>query len=314
MKTKNFKLLNEEIRSSKRIGIEHLSKLKPLEFLNLIKYFQDDLKGIISSEKVKINIKIDGCGIRFGIDSNQDFFIESSNSGPQFKQNAFSDFTKNKFGSSNEISDSYDDVFGELKSYKPLQSYLKNNFPNGIKIFAELLYTPLAKEIGDQLQFLVIKYDKKNLGNKFSLILYKVEDVNGKGLKNEKQIFEDLKKFSNNDIVIDDQTISYEDINISYEINSLLKILEDYDNLEQILTSRKSIDKKTKDIVISLIQQVQNNISDKIINTKFNHRFSGKEIEGLVLYFSNDKIVKVTSDIYNKGKEEFNKNYREKKK
>lgn len=57
-----FKLIMEDVQASRRIGIEHISKLKPLEFLALCDHFKNDLKGIISQEKVKINLKIDGCG------------------------------------------------------------------------------------------------------------------------------------------------------------------------------------------------------------------------------------------------------------
>jgi len=310
MKLIRFKtFLKEQVQATKRVGIEHLSKLKPLEFLELCEYFKNDLKGIISSEKIKINLKIDGAGLRFGIDSNGKFFIESSSSGPQFDHGAFSNYTKNKYGESNPISDSYDDVFQSLKQYKPLQTYLQKNFPDGVKLFCELLYTPLAKEIEGKLQFLVVKYDKANLGNKFSLIFFKAEDLNGEQLKNETEVFNKLKQLSSSDIVFDDQQIKYEDIDINYEINSFYEMLEDYDDIKNVLASRKSADKKTKQAIISIIEKAQKSISSKIIQTKFNHRFAGDEMEGLVIYFDSSKVVKVVSDKYKSGKEEFNKEY-----
>lgn len=304
------KFINEDVAQSKRVGIEHLSKLKPIEFIELCKYFKEDLKGIISQEKVKINLKIDGCGVRFGIDTKGNFFLESSNSGPQFEVGAFGNYTKTKFGSSNPVSDSYDDVLKELKKFKPLQSYLKKNFPNGIKIFCELLYTPLAKEIEGQLQFLVVKYDKSQLGKKFSLIFFKAEDLEGKTLE-EEPIVNSLKGMSSTDsIVFDDQRIKYHDIDINYEVNSFFELIEDFGDVETLLRSRLGKDKETKKALIEIIQKAQYDISKKIVATKFNHRFSGSEMEGLVIYFTDDKVVKVVSDLYKSGKEEFNKDYK----
>jgi hypothetical protein len=301
-------LIEAEVAQSKRVGIEHISKLKPLEFINLCEYFRDDLKGIISQERVKINLKIDGCGVRFGVDTKGNFFLESSKSGPQFEEGAFSGYTKNKFGSSNPVSDSYDDVFKTLKNYKPLQKYLQS-FEKGVKIFCELLYTPLAKEIEGQLQFLVIKYDKGMLGQRFSLIFFKAEDLEGNSI-DENEVATKLKTLTTPDIVFDDQRIKYHDIDISYEVNNFFEMISDFEDVKTVLASRLGKDKETKKALGEIIQRAQYDISKKIIATKFNHRFSSSEFEGLVIYFTNGKVVKVVTDTYKGGKEEFNATYK----
>lgn len=288
--------------------MEKIIKIKKLENISSSRFDieVDNVHNFFANDILVHNCKI-------GSDSKGKFFIESSSSGPQFEHGAFGNFTKNKFGESNPISDSYDDVFKELKNHKPLQQYIKQ-FPEGVKLFCELLYTPLAKQIEDKLQFLVIKYDKGTLGKKFSLIFFKAEDLEGKQLKNESQIFSDLKKLSTADIVMDDQTVNYSDIDINYEVDSFYEMIKDFTDIKSILTSRKAIDKNTKNALIEIIQKAQQTISDKIIKTNFNHKFKGDQMEGIVIYFQSGQVVKIVSPEYKTGKIEFNKSYEEKKK
>ena len=305
MKTFKQYLKEQEVKTSKRVGIEHIYALKPLEFIDLCRYFKNDLKGIIKPKKVKINLKMDGAGLRIGLDANKKFFIESSRSGPVFKPGAFAEYTINKFGKSNEISDSYDKVLSSLLELEPLQRYLRSKFHQGVKLFCELLFTPNAKQIEGKLQFLVVKYDADKLGKLFSLIFYKAEDLDGNQITNEQQIFNDLKKLSTNRILLDDQTIDYEDIDIEFEVNDFLQIIDDQADVEYILTSRKKDDQPAKEALVNIISKYQKMISDKIIQTKFNNKF-GSEFEGLVLYFTNGKVVKVVTDVYKSGKQDFN--------
>jgi len=74
------------MKKTKRVGIQHLNKLKPMDFINLVKMFKEEMGGKISDKNASISLKVDGFGCRFGLDPKDNFFLESSNSGPQFKQ------------------------------------------------------------------------------------------------------------------------------------------------------------------------------------------------------------------------------------
>jgi len=301
---KTFKqFIREDVQASKRVGIEHVSKLKPLEFISFCNYLQDELGGIISQENVKINLKIDGCGVRFGVNPDSGkLFLESSHSGPQYDIGAFSKYTQEKLGKSDAISESYDEVLKELSQQKNLLEFLKNT---PVKVHAELLYTPNATVIGDKLQFLVVKYDKSVLGNKFTLVCYKTEQLKETDLS-EEEIIKQLKTFSTPDIKIEDQRLQFNSIDISYEIGNFLQMINKQNNIEQILVSRKREHQQAKLALIEIIQQVQEDISKKIISTKFQHALGTDSMEGIVLYFTNGKVVKVVTDEYKTGKVQFN--------
>lgn len=297
---KTFKqFIKESVSASKRVGIEHISSLKPLEFISFCNYLKKDLKGIISQEKVKINLKIDGCGVRFGVDpESKKFYLESSHSGPQFEVGSFSEFARNKYGLSNSISEQYDDVLDSLKKMKELNNYLKTN---PVKIHAELLYTPNAVESNNKLQFLVVNYDKAVLGKKFTLVMYKVETDS-----DETEIIKQIKTFSTPEIKFEDQRLNFNNIDVSYEVTNFLELIEKEKNIEEILKSRKQIDQPAKVAILEIVSEFQKKISKKIISSKFEHVLGTDSMEGIVLYFDNGKVVKVVTDEYKAGKLKFN--------
>ena len=129
-----FSELHEAIQKTRRVGIDHLNQLKPMDFLNLVNLFKE-MGGKISDKNAKITLKADGFGLRFGLDSKDNFFIESSNSGPQFKAGSFQAYTMSKKGEVDAISIAYDRVYDTLLSNKSLQGILQDyNYSNGIKV------------------------------------------------------------------------------------------------------------------------------------------------------------------------------------
>lgn len=296
-----FKLFCET-ESSKRVGIKHISELPPIEFISLCRYFKDELNSIISNDKVKINLKMDGCGVRFGTEHGN-LYLESSYSGPQFNVGAFSKYTEIKKGVADNISKSYDDVLDKLQKNKKLKELLDIS---GAKVFAELLYTPNAKEISGKLQFLVIRYPKEKLGSLFSLIIYKVEHSS----LPEIELIKQIKDLSTKEILFEDQKLDFQNIDVTAELDSFFEILKKYDDVEIILKSRKQKDQTLKNTLKTIIKEYQETISKKILLTKMNHKFLDEEFEGIVLYFENGQILKVVSDQYKTGKQEYNKEYK----
>ena len=117
-------------------------------------------------KKINITEKFDGFGIRFGLDQDKRFFIESSRSGPVFDAGTFRNFAIKKFGSSNPIAEGYEDIFITLQQNPKLQAVLKKYWePSGLKVIAEALYLPNKKEEikegdDDYVVFVATRYKK----------------------------------------------------------------------------------------------------------------------------------------------------------
>ena len=296
-----FKKIFESVQSSRRVGIEHLEKLKPVAFVKLIK----ELKaagGKFTAENSEISLKVDGFGLRFGLDENNRFFLESSNSGPQFKDNAFTEYTKNKKGEVDKISVAYDEIFKVLKSNKTLQSLLQQyNDGNGIKIICECLYNPIGEEIEEKIRFVSVKYDKKKLGKIATFVLIDVVDGNNRQL--DKKILDKIKKLITTDnYKFTDANIRLKKIDFSLEIEDLLKFIEKYPDFETVVVSRKKKDKEIKNIIKSTLVDYQHKMSAKIIQMIDDKKF-GDEFEGIVVKFLDKKFKVINKqDFSNKNK------------
>lgn len=200
MKIKRFsQFLSESITATPRVGIQHLDKLTPIKFLELVKIFNDEFKGVLKTNEIKVSEKVDGSSIRFGLDPKGKFFIESSYSGPLFKSGDFTNYVISRGYQPDELSQNFENLFLLLKQHKPLYDVLKkHNTPNGIKVIGEMFYNPMAKVDDNKLKFVYIKYDKSKLANILTVIPFST-------LPPEKavELFEDLYKISNKDIRFD---------------------------------------------------------------------------------------------------------------
>lgn len=304
---KTFKNYLAEVKKTKRVGIDHINKMKPLDFIALMQYFKNDMEGILKGESVKITEKVDGMGLRFGVDDSGRFFLESSNSGPQFVHGAFSDYTTKKHGKSNEISQSYDDIFAKLEKH-PVTKYLKS-LGGAVKVVCECLYVPMGKGDDKYVSFIATKYDRSKLGKTATFVLFNALDFDNLPRTDYNEIINNLKKLSDGDFNFDDPSISSSDIDVTYEIKDFFTAINKYKEIERVITSRKKVDKEEKEILKSLIQKFQNQIAGKFLAAVRGGKF-GPEIEGIVIELANGKTLKVVTDNFKKGKESYNKEYK----
>ncbi len=296
---KSFSTVFQEMKQTKRVGIQHLNQLKPLDFIKLVKLVKEEMGGKISKTNSSVSLKVDGFGLRFGLNNKDEFFIESSNSGPQFKVDAFSEYTKNKKGEVDKISIAYDQVFKSLKSNKKLQKILKeNNTDSGIKIICECLYTPIGKKDKDKIKFVSINYDQKKLGEIATFVLIKVIDGDNNIL--DQNILEYVKELSSKQFLFTDATVTLDDIDLTIEIDNVLKFVKKYPDLDKIVLSRKKVDKEIKNLIKDTLKNYQEQMSDKLLKSIKSTKF-GDEFEGIVFNLLKGKSFKVISKSFSQG-------------
>lgn len=322
------KFIKETIASTTRKSIPHLggdtSNIVDEDvFLDLLNFIEQNYNSVITPQKINITEKFDGFGIRFGLDQDKRFFIESSRSGPVFDAGTFRNFAIKKFGSSNPIAEGYEDIFITLQQNPKLQAVLKKYWePSGLKVIAEALYLPNKKEEikegdDDYVVFVATRYKKAKLGTWATFILFNATDGNNKELEeNKKQsLFEDLKALSTSDIKFETPEIEeVSNIDISKEIIQVKKFISEIENqykakINDILSSksRKKSDMEIKNAVKSKIIEFQKVLANKIAQ----HIIKGKlgDIEGVVFKLANGLMFKVVSDAFKEAKKQRNLNY-----
>lgn len=298
---KSFLEFINEMKQTKRVGIDHLNKIKPLDFIKLVKYIKDEMNGKINDTVASTTIKVDGFGLRFGLSAEGDFFIESSNSGPQFKAGAFSEYTKNKKGEVDQISIAYDAVYDSLSKNKKLQAILKkNNTESGIKIIAECLYSPIGKKDNGKIKFVAINYDEAKLGKIATFVLIKAINGNGDPIKN---VLPEIKKLSTPDYLFSDVKVKTEGVDLNIDINNILKFIEKYPDWEKIVLSRKHADRAMKAMIKDALVDYQNKMGKKIIGMIKDAKF-GEEFEGIVVQLANGKSFKVIHHDFSSRKDQ----------
>jgi len=287
---KSFLSFLEEMKKTKRVGIEHLNKLKPLDFIKLVEYIKDEMGGKISDKSASTSVKVDGFGLRFGLDAKGTFFIESSNSGPQFKAGAFSEYTKNKKGETDQISIAYDSVFESLQKNSKLQSILrKYKTSTGLKVVAECLYSPIGKKENGKIKFVAINYDEAKLGKIATLVLIKAQDGEGEIVKGP---IPEIKKISSSDYLFTDAKVKTVGADLNIEIKDVLKFIKKYPEWEQLVISRKKIDKEIKTLIKNTLAEYQEKMAAKVLKMIKDPKF-GDEFEGIVVQLLNGKSFKV---------------------
>jgi hypothetical protein len=292
---KSYSDFKTSVVQTKRTNMEHLQKMKPLEFIDLIKSFKR-AGGKISG--VEVRVKVDGLGARFGKDANGQFFFESSRSGPIFDSGSFKKFTAAKTTDviSLERADHYDTLFDLLKT-----STFVKAMPSDTKVMCEILYNPMANIEKDGITFVTIKYDKSKLGTTMTIVPYSVLDSQGLPHKESDTIISDLLNASTPEIKIMSNRVNDADIDISGHLQ-ILDVL-DAESL-RVLKSLKRDDQPLKKLVLDLIQTAKEKIADYVLNhpTILDKDKFGEEIEGLVLGFK-DRTLKVTTDKFKASKQ-----------
>lgn len=282
-----------EVSADKRKGLEHLHKMKPLDFLKMIEEL-DSIGGKISTKKIKITEKIDGTPVKFGLDDEGRFFIEDSGSGPQFEPGWF---TKRRKAGGDDRADKMDDIREKLEAFQPLNDLLKQ-YPGGIKISTECLYNPFAKITDKGHQFVLTSYDPKKLGKWATFIFFWAKALDGTKIDQE-EFRKKLESISNGEILFSNNKLKDVNLDVSTEINNFKEAIKTFGDVETIIKGRK--DPEAKKALLKLVEDLQKQISDAITNGIKAGKF-GEEYEGIVLKFASGKEVKVTSDRFKKDK------------
>jgi hypothetical protein len=295
----NFK--DSYVPATKRKSIQHLfdekNPMKPLDFLSFCSTIKEN-GFVVSNSNSKLSEKIDGFGFRFGIDSFSNFFVESSNSGPIFSSGAFRKYSIEKHGSSNEISEAYEQLFEYLRNDKQLRFLLqlemgKRN-SNGIKVVCECLFTSIGKKIGDKRKFISIEYDENKLGTFATISIIKVVDNSG----NELDMIPELIKHNNNELKIIYPVVEDYNFDFSSEIHQIGDIEQSKEIVKNLKKDYDSVIQKTgkkNDLL-----KIQKKMKEKILGN-FQNGTLGKSFEGLVLEMDNF-VVKVVHEDFRNGK------------
>lgn len=278
--------LSEAIAASTRKGMIHLEKAKPSEFLELVREIATKHKGVLKD--VKVSLKVDGAGIRFGKDAMGRFFFETSRSGPIQQPKAFSSFAAAK-GGDVERASHYDDMYDAIKA-----SNLWKDLPNDTKVIAEIMYNPMAEMAGDKIKFVSVNYDKAKLGSLMTIIPFgAVSASTGLSFQDE-AILKDLLKKSSDQIKVVSPNIGNLNLDVEAIIKPIHMIGKDVDD---VIASRKAIDKDKKLFYTMIIQDVKNQLAKYILDHPIEGKdMFGDEIEGLVLDLGGKQFKVTTQD------------------
>ena len=292
----NYKMAEDldedDVVSSRRSGISHLQGMKDLEFIELVKKIKNDYKGKLSN--VKMTLKVDGLGARFGKDKEGRPFFESSRSGPIFTAGSFTSHAKSRGfeGEKLERAEKYDEIYNLI-----VNSEFMKKLPNDIKVHCEVMYNPMAEETENGLKFVTVSYDRNQLGKVMTIVPFYAE-IASTGERYSKS--EDIKNMlvntkEENGIKFVDDRLAAGEIDITGEIDPLLTMVND--QFIAKLTSRTRADAEEKQQLKALVQSVKDNLADYI----FRHpsiagkEKLGKDIEGIILHRDKEAPLKITT-------------------
>lgn len=268
-----------EVSTTKRQGIQHLSDMDPVVFVNWLRSVKDQAFGFLKN--IKAVSKLDGLGARFGKDKDGNVFFEGSRTGPVFDVGAFSAYARNRSGDVEIITRAthYDDILSIFK-----KASFMSIVPTNVKIVCEIFYNPMAQYTKDGIIFVTIEYDKNRLGKLMTICPYSVLDATtGQIHPDSKAILSNLYRMSSSEIRILNPDLKFGQIEISGFIDKLSTIS---DKTLEIIKSRNAADREQKQSLLNLIQKVKDDLSDYIlqhpgIEGKF---MLGDNIEGIVLH------------------------------
>lgn len=289
--------LKEEAVATKRQNMLHLQKMKDEEFIEFVRKVKNEMGGKLAD--VKVSLKVDGAGARFGKDANGKVFFEGSRTGPIYEPKSFSTHAKSK-GYEGEMlvrAGHYDDIFDIVTKSDFIEA-----LPNNTKVVCELFYNPMGEMSDDGIKFVTVKYDKKKLGKVMTIVPFSVL-VASTGQKHaySSEIIKSLYKQSDEDIkFIDPSLTTSGQIDISAFVDPILSLNQHSLN---VLKSRKAEDKAAKENIKTLIQNVKNALADYILkHENIIDKFKlGPDIEGLVLNIDGQD-VKVTTPEFKASK------------
>lgn len=248
------------MQSSLRVSIPHLENLDHIQ-----------VHTFLSASEYSISEKVDGAGLRFGWDETENFFIESSRSGPIKTPGDFSAYSIKKMGCPSRYSKAYDEVLDALQNFSgKFQRVLEAEFlrRGPFKIHCEMLSNYLAIETShNELTFVSLPYDRRKLGSSMTLALI--------GTGQNQILIDKLVGCTTVDVKFVDIKLRQLPMDFRPEKESLLK---NYYTLEEIKTSIRS----------KLVESV-------------NPGILGDCWEGIVVRYSNG-CFKITTEEYKRRK------------
>lgn len=308
----------DEVKKTERVGLAHLYHEKygmsPLEFIDIVNWVEEQADQKIGPANSVFSEKADGIGLRFGLDENDRFFLESSRSGPQFDKGSFGKFAIGKSGKTNKISDAYDDIHATLFDDKVLNAILKKYNTNGVKVVGEGFYLPNGVDHDDDkdlVKFIATYYRKDKLGSWATFVLFDVLDGNGSKHPDADKIIKAIKTLSNKKVTYEDSSTDVNDsVDFKAEIKELRTLIASIEKKEartinDILTDKsrkRDATTKRKEIKAEVLK-IQKLFADKLgklIKGKW-----GPQLEGLVVQLANGTAFKVISDTFKEQKKDF---------
>ena len=287
-------------RGTSKVFIQHLDAMKPLRFLDLVKMIETDLNGVLTHNHVKINEKIDGSALRFGLDDRNKFFMESATSPPMFYTGDFEKMTRAK-GYTNHIGAAFDNLLYLMKNDLDITDILRKYSENGIKIVGEVLLPALAnKSTTLTTTFVRIPYHTHRLGRVWTFFPFMVFDGDGNRHQYEDTIIGELLCISNADRrYVHPMANMMGMIDLRHEIADLNVFLDHrnqpcYDGVCEVLSSRKKLYRDQKIWMTCEILEHQKRFAQVILD-RINGGILGPYFEGIVLEFDDRTIVKVTT-------------------
>jgi hypothetical protein len=289
--------INEaEAPNYKRQGIKHIynpgssTEISDKDFLVLVRKIKQDLGGKLKGAKV--NLKVDGAGIRFGKDeSGRPFMMTSRADRPLYADDigSFAAFNKDRGEEFQARGAKYDRALDTI-----VNSDFIKALPDDTIVQAEMLYNEMAEKTAGGLKFVNIPYDPRKLGGKMTLVPFMVKVYStGETHPDEESVLATLNDQSNKDIKIMSNTLPTKDIDVNEIIDPAVNLAPD---LEATLAPRTK-DTPEKQQAREIIAGVKKEFSDFIINNPniSNKDQLGPNIEGLVIELPGLPPVKVTS-------------------
>lgn len=278
---------------SKKISIEHLEKMTPTKFLKLAKTLDKEFGGILSKADVDITEKIDGSAFRIGLDNG--FFVQTSTSPSYYNVGDFANRAI-ELGYEPSLNANFDNILHHMKSDTQLQSVLRE-FGDNFIIVGEILYPPLGVDEGDTIKFIRTSYDKDKLGSLYTFVPFHVNTMCGEAHPRAQEIMQALYAISNSEKKYAKLTIELSsDIDINKHLETLdTEFVSRYDNLYQLLVSRKKSERELKLKLKEDVSELQRSMSNYILS-HIKRGILGDEFEGIVIKLGNGATIKIVTE------------------
>lgn len=295
MQTIDF--FEDQVQATKRTSMLHLQKMSDVEFIQFVQHVAQTMQGQLKN--LKVSLKVDGAGARFGKDATGRTFFEGSRTGPIFEPKAFSTHAASK-GAADDImlrARHYDDIW-EIVT----QSNFVKSLPADTKVVCELFYNPMGEITDDGIKFVSVSYDQEKLGRLMTIVPFKaIVASTGEDHPQSSRIVQNLYAMSNTDVKFIDPNLATKG---AIDIGGLIDpILSMGPETVATLQSRKRDDMSAKSDIREIIQTVKDDVADFILtHPAILDKFKlGPEIEGLVLNI-NGREVKVTTPEFKAAK------------